>query len=77
MKSGRERPPLKRWFVAQPPSKGGRSRPDVSQIVPHDVGPSRARFVPHSPAPVTDSVPRFYQPRTVSIAAQGGPAAWH
>jgi hypothetical protein len=77
MKSGRERPPLKRWFIAQRPSKGGRSRPDVSQIVPHEVGPSRARFVPLSHAPVTDSVPRFYQPRTVSIAAEGGPAAWH
>ena len=75
--SGRERPHRDCSVKARLSVEWGRSRPDASQIVPHDVGPSRARFLPHSPAPATDSVARFYQPRTLSIAAEGGPAAWH
>jgi hypothetical protein len=75
--SGRERPHRDCSVKARLSVEWGRSRPDASQIVPHDVGPTRARIVPHSSAPVADSVARFYQPRTLSIAAEGGPAAWH
>ena len=74
--SGRERPHRDSSVKARLSVEWGRSRPDASQIVPHDVGPSRARFLPHSPAPVPDSVARLDQPGTLSIAERG-PAAWH
>ncbi len=74
--SGRERPHLGGSIKTQLAAQWGRSRPGASQIVPHDVGPTRARIFPHSSAPVNDSVARVEQPRTLSIAAEGGPAAW-
>ena len=75
--SGRERPLPKGVSTAWPSANQGRSRPDLSLNLPHEIGPRRPRPLPHSPAPDNDINARLVQPRVMSIAAQGGPAAWH
>ena len=75
--SGRERPLRKSFATAWPSAKRGRSRPDPSLNLPHKAGCRRPRSLPHSPAPDTDINVRLTQPRAMSIAAEGGPAAWH
>lgn len=74
--SGRERPLRNAALAAWLSASRGRSRPDLTQSLPHEVGLRRTRLSPQSSAPFTDITARLCEPCATSIAIRRIPS-WH